>query len=169
MIPQTEAWCRQAYERALRNAAYIKQNKYQGIPEAARVQNQLSGQAKFAACVMRRKGYIAKLRAADFAQLDASFKLSEEQRSNLEWSWQSGILWKPPLVLAEANKDRWTVTEIKGIEVSTFLATKGCYMTIQVIESEDTPATQAKLELLKAGLFNSDKVHCPISAARVTY
>ena len=168
MIPQTDAWCRQAYERALRNAAYVTQNKYQDIPEAARVLNQLSGQAKFASCVMRRKGYIARLRATDFAQLDDTFKLSEEQRSNLEGAWLKGILWRPLLVTAEANADRWTLVSVKGIELAAFLATKGCNLAVQVIEAEDKPATQLGLELLRAGLFNSDGVHCPVHFAKAT-
>ena len=169
MKKQIEEWCRQAYEQAFKRAAYVGQNKYNGIPDAARVLNQLSRRAKFASCVMRRKGYIAHVKAAELLPLVDDVHLSSEQRANLEGAWVGGILWKPLFVVAEANKDRWTIVSVKGIEIAAFLATKGCDVSIQVVEPDDRPATQEKLELLRAGLFNSDKAHCPINAAQVTY
>ena len=169
MKQQIQEWCRQAYEQAFKRAAYVGQNKYNDIPDAARVLNQLSRRAKFASCVMRRKGYIAQVKAIELLPLVGDFSLSSEQRSNLEGAWVGGILWKPLLVAAEANKDRWTIVSVKGIEIAAFLATKGCDVSIQVVEPDDRPATQEKLDLLRTGLFNSDLIHCPVHSAQATY
>jgi hypothetical protein len=168
MKRDAEEWCRAAYERAFKRAAYVGQNKYEGIPEAARVLNQLSGRAKFASCVMRRKGYMVEVAASSLLALDTTFKLTDTQRSNLEGAWLKGILWRPLLVTAEASADRWTLVSVKGIELAAFLATKGCNLAVQVIEPEDKPATQLGLEILRAGLFNSDGVHCPVHFAKAT-
>lgn len=169
MIQQIQEWCKQAYDRALKGKGRPSKTNYQSVPKGARVLNRLSNRAAFAACAMRRKGYIVHTSAADLSDLRNTYVLSDLARAILEDNWLRGALWQPPIVKAKPTEDGWVIQSIDHMEIVAFLGTKQSMVAIQIIEPEDVPATKEKLLLLREGLFNATKQYCPILSARITY
>ena len=139
------------------------------LPVEALPVNRLSNRAVFTNCAVRRRGYIAYVKAADVARAAPS-ELLEGQRARLENDWARGKLWAPLIVKAKVTERGWQIRAVKDAAVAVFLAERqpDRFIPIQVLEEQDVPATEENLELLKRGIY-ADQTHCEVLFARITY
>jgi hypothetical protein len=84
-------------------------------------------------------------------------------------AWLRGILWTPLLAKGDVSDGKWVIATIKDSDIARFLLDKERTLVLQILESSDPPATQEKLDLLKAGLFTRSGKHCPVLLAKATY
>lgn len=143
--------------------------RYQDVPSAARVTNQLSNRAFFASCVYRRRGYIAQVEVSDFVNLISNPLLKPERQEELLNAWLRGAVWQPLLCMGRVEGDRWILDSFKGGDIAVFLDGRQRFLNIQLLEPDDPPATKENLAKLKAGLFTRSGKRCPVNFARATY
>ena len=167
MIDTIKEWCRRAYDRVAKSKLPLRDVLYQDIPEAARVSNRFSNQARFASCAMRRKGYMVQVDSSAFAALKP-IVIDPKRRAAMEDAWLRGVLWTPLIVQARVTPRGWVLMEVKDYDIAHFLAERKLRISLQVIEDIDVPANVENLEELKNGLHNAKGEHCPVLSAIIT-
>ena len=169
-------WCQRAYER-LSGALAAPKNPLQSVPIGARVSNGLSGRAVFKACLARRRGYSVRLRSAEFDAMEwpeNKFKSTlwgDELHEAMLHHWLRGTLWRPARIVATPSDAGWTINETNGAPLAAFLNEMGQpFLTAQVFEPDDVPATKENLELLRdRGLTDLKGQRCPVVRAEIVY
>lgn len=163
-------WLQRQYEKVRsKRLKSAPQTRYQDVPKAARVNNQLSNRAAFASCVYRRRGYLAQVAADEFVALLPDKTLSFERREELEDAWLRGVIWPPVLCVGSVKDERWVLDSCRDSEIALFLEGRQKLLSIQILEPDDPPATRENLNTLKAGLFTRSGKRCPVVFARATY
>ena len=152
------------------NKPGIARTGYATVPEKARVKNSLSNKAQFSDFLLRRRGYIIHVSPAELIKLRPQMEIDAGARELFESQWRKGIIWSPIRLHAEVVGKRWVLEEPRALSRARFLASKGQALVVcQILEDEDLPATTAKLELLKRGLYNAEGSRCPVVLAKVAY
>mgnify|MGYP001323679931 CR=1 FL=1 len=163
MIEQVSQLLRRLYERK----PVLPKGDTHKLPEAARVQNQMSNRATFASCAVRRRGYLVHVLASEMAEL-AENKLSYEREQMMLNAWFKGVVWPVPIVRGKFENDGFIVHDGRDLDIAVFLNGRQRMLVVQVLEVEDTPATQAKLHALRGGLTKRKGGKCSILFARIT-
>jgi hypothetical protein len=160
--------CRRALERC-RFSAPDHPIDYAAVPENARVKNSWSNRACFDSHRFRRRGYLVSVEVASLVPLGV-WAGKEERKEKLLNDWVRGVLWSPLLVKAYFTNVGWTIDRVLDFDIALFLADQGQRtIGLQIIEADDPPATQTKLDTLAKGLFNKRGAHCPVIKARIAY
>lgn len=163
MIGQVTQLLKRLYERRPK----LPEGEMHKVPEAARVQNQLSNRASFASCAVRRQGYMVHVIAEEFAPF-AKNQISYEREQMMLNAWFKGVVWPVPMVRGKFEDNAFVVQEGTDLDIAVFLKGRQRMLALQVLEVEDTPATQAKLHALRGGLTNKRGDKCSILFARIT-
>lgn len=163
MIGQVTQLLKRLYERRPK----LPEGDTHKVPEAARVQNQMSNRAAFASCAVRRRGYMVNVIAEELAPF-AKNQISYEREQMMLNAWFKGVVWPVPMVRGEFEDDTFVVHEGTDLDIAVFLSGRQRMLALQVLEVEDTPATQAKLHALRGGLTNKRGDKCSILFARIT-
>lgn len=159
-------FCNRIWERVRSKKSEIN---YADYPAGVRVRNAFSNKARFAACRVRRRGYIAHVSSEAFCSLGDNF-LSDARHHELMGEYLRGKLWSPILVTANFNHGKCKLLGSREFDVAVFMKKVGQRLiTVQVLEDDDVPATQEKLDLLNAGIYSMAGSVCPVLYARITY
>jgi len=169
MIRNVDEWCQRAYEKTKYSTLPYRTQRYQDMPESARVFNVLSNRARFASCVKRRTGYLARVVSSDFAALRQATELTKEREDAMLDAWLRGVMWPPISVKAGIEDDRWVIKQARNADIALFLAGRQRLLLVQVFDTDKVKANYEELATLKAGLFDVEGGRCPVVSARITY
>lgn len=160
--------------RRLHSKVFNKPGKtrtgYASVPRSAIVKNSFSDRAVFSEFLLRRRGYVVQVSPEELIKLKPAMPLDPGARDLFESHWCRGIVWSPLRLHADVDSDRWVIQEPPALSRARFLAEKKQPLVVcQIFEGKDVPATTAKLELLKRGLYSPEGVRCPVVSAKVAY
>lgn len=161
--------CKRVYESKVKSSFPYRAQRYQDVPETARTTNRLSNRARFASCVKRRTGYMARVESRDFAALGEAVELTKDREDAMLDAWLRGVTWPPISVRAAINDDRWIIKQTHNADIALFLAERQRLLVVQVFDLDKGKANYEELSTLKGGLFNAKGERCPVQFARVTY
>jgi len=144
-----------------------------GLQQLVPSSHRRAGRAYFAACLHRRRGYIALLAPLDYLRLTTSKPEDTiETYDELEEQWLRGLTWKPFPVNIKQGADGWAVSKpfhSDSIVRAAFLHNKG-QRVVRVQLYPDSEATyEGVTELSKTGVLSKHGKHrIPLIGVKVT-